>query len=206
MGVWGDHFEWPCPLFIEIEIGMALLEIKKLGCATLRKKATPVQEVTDETRQLLQDMFETMYEAEGIGLAANQVGSTERLLVLDVSPHDPESDQMVFINPEILWSAGEYTGEEGCLSLPGVSGEVTRPAQVRVRALNENGESFEMELDGMGAKALQHEIDHLDGVLVLEHFSVIKRNLLRNQLRRLQKEGKNQTLGVKYLERTDTVS
>lgn len=185
---------------------MALLEIKKLGCATLRKKATPIQEVTDETRKLVRDMFETMYEAEGIGLAANQIGFTERVLILDVTPHHPESEPMVFINPEIVWSAGEYTGEEGCLSLPGVSGEVTRPAQVRVRALDENGEAFEMELDGMGAKALQHEVDHLDGVLVLEHFSVIKRNLLRNQLRRLQKEGKNQTLDLKYIERTSQPS
>ncbi|MBT3604427.1 MAG: peptide deformylase [Candidatus Latescibacteria bacterium] len=180
---------------------MALLEIKKLGCATLRKKATPFQDVTDETRKLVQDMFETMYEAEGIGLAANQVGVTERILILDVRPHHPESESMVFINPEIIWSAGEFTGEEGCLSLPGISGEVKRPAQVRVRALGDDGEAFEMELDGMGAKALQHEVDHLDGVLVLEHFSVIKRNLLRNQLRKLQKEGKNQTLNLKYIER-----
>ena len=179
---------------------MALLEIKKLGCATLRKKATPVAEVTDETRQLIKDMFETMYEAEGIGLAANQIGVTERLLILDVRPHHPELAPMVFINPEIVWSEGELTGEEGCLSLPGISGEVTRPAQVRVRALDETGASVEMDLDHMAAKALQHEIDHLDGVLVLEHFSVIKRNLLRNQLRKLQKEGKNQTLNLRYLE------
>ncbi|MDA0708666.1 MAG: peptide deformylase [bacterium] len=180
---------------------MALLEIKKLGCSTLRKKSTAVLEVTQETRQLVQDMFDTMYEAEGIGLAANQIGLTERLLILDVRPHHPESDPMVFINPKIVWSAGEYTGDEGCLSLPGISGEVTRPAQVHVRALNDSGEVFEKSLEGMCAKALQHEVDHLDGILVLEHFSVIKRNLLRGQLRRLQKEGKNQTPGVKYLDR-----
>ena len=185
---------------------MALLEIKKFGCATLRKKATPVQEVTDETRKLVQDMFETMYEAEGIGLAANQIGVTERILILDVQPHHPDSEPMVFINPEIIWSAGEYTGDEGCLSLPGISGEVTRPAQVRVRALKEDGTSFEMDLDQMGAKALQHEVDHLDGILVLEHFSVIKRNLLRNQLRKLQKEGKNQTLDLRYIERGNRIS
>lgn len=185
---------------------MALLEIKKFGCATLRKKATPVESVTDKTRQLVQDMFETMYDAEGIGLAANQIGATQRVLILDVRPHHPESEPMVFINPEIIWTAGEFTGEEGCLSLPGISGEVTRPAQVRVRALGDDGQPFEMELDGMGAKALQHEVDHLDGVMVLEHFSVIKRNLLRNQLRRLQKEGKNQTLGIKYIGRDQQVS
>ena len=178
---------------------MALLEIKKLGCATLRKKATPVLDVTQETRQLVQDMFDTMYEAEGIGLAANQVGVTERVLILDVRSHHPESAPMVFVNPEIVWSAGEYMGDEGCLSMPGISGEVTRPAQVRVRALGEDGAAFEMELDGMGAKALQHEVDHLNGVLVLEHFSVIKRNLLRGQLRRLQKEDKNQVMNLKYI-------
>ena len=90
--------------------------------------------------------------------------------------------------------------------MPGISGEVTRPAQVRVRALKEDGTSFEMDLDQMGAKALQHEVDHLDGILVLEHFSVIKRNLLRNQLRKLQKEGKNQTLDLRYIERGNRIS
>jgi len=185
---------------------MALLEIKKLGCATLRTKSTPVKAVTDKTRQLVQDMFETMYEAEGIGLAANQIGVTERVLILDVRPHHPESAPLVFINPEIIWSAGEFTGDEGCLSLPAITGEVTRPAQVRVRALADNGTPFEMDLDGLGAKALQHEVDHLNGVLVLEHFSVIKRNLLRGQLRRLQKEGKAQMPRLVHKERESRAS
>ena len=179
---------------------MALLEIKKFGCPTLRKKATLIPEVNDDLRQLVEDMFETMYDAEGIGLAAQQVGFTERLLVLDVRHHDPTSEPMVFINPEILWAEGEFVGDEGCLSLPGVSGDVKRPAQVRVRALDRDGQEFEMDLDGIGAKVLQHEIDHLDGVLVLEHFSAIKRNLLRGQLRRLQREGKEQALGLSHIE------
>lgn len=183
-------------------IVMALLEIKKFGCATLRKKATPIHEVNDDVRQLIDDMFETMYDAEGIGLAAQQVGFTERLLILDVRPHDPTSEPLVFINPEILWAEGEFVGEEGCLSLPGIAGEVKRPAQVRVRALDRDGREFEMNLDGMGAKALQHEVDHLDGVLVLEHFSAIKRNLLRGQLRRLQREGKQQALGLTHVEKS----
>lgn len=182
---------------------MALLEIKKFGCPTLRKKGIPVLAVTNDIKQLVDDMFETMYEAEGIGLAAQQVGFTERLLVLDVRPHEPTETPLVVINPEILWAEGEFVGEEGCLSLPGISGEVKRPAQVRLRALGLDGQFFEMDLDGIGAKALQHEIDHLDGVLVLEHFSAIKRNLLRGQLRKLQKEGKNQTLGLAYVERVE---
>ena len=178
---------------------MALLEIKKFGCPTLRKKATPVQDVTDEVRKIVEDMFETMYEAEGVGLAAQQVGYTGRLLVMDVRPCDPMSDPLVFINPEILWKEGECIGEEGCLSLPEIVGDVTRPAQVRVCALDGNGRVFEMDLDGIAAKALQHEIDHLNGVLILEHFNAIKRNLLRSQLRKLQREGKKQAPGLTYI-------
>ena len=180
---------------------MALLEIKKFGCPTLRKKGTPVSAVTDDIKELVDDMFETMYEAEGIGLAAQQVGFTERLLVLDVCPHEPTAEPLVVINPEILRAEGEFVGEEGCLSLPGISGEVKRPAQVRLRALGLDGQSFEMNLDGIWAKALQHEIDHLDGMLVLERFSAIRRNLLRGQLRKLQKEGKNQAPGLTYVEK-----
>ena len=181
---------------------MALLEIKKFGCSVLRKTCRPVAEVTDDLRQLIEDMFDTMYEAEGIGLAAPQVGVTDRLLVLDVRPHDPAADPLVCINPELLWTAGEFTGEEGCLSLPGIAADVTRPAQVRVRAQGRDGELFEMDLDGMCAKALQHEMDHLDGVLVLERFSTIRRNLMRGQLRKLQKTGKKQTPELVYAEQT----
>ena len=182
---------------------MALLEIKKFGCPTLRKMCSPVVEVTEEIRRLIVDMFETMYEAEGIGLAAPQVGVTERLLVLDVRPHDPTAEPRVFINPEILWSAGEFVGEEGCLSLPGISGDVKRPAQVHVRARDRDGHMFEILLDGIAAKALQHEVDHLDGILVLEHFSTIRRNLIRGQLRKLQRTGKTQALGLTYLKYTE---
>ena len=178
---------------------MALLEIKKFGCSTLRKKAAPIRDLTDDVRQLVEDMFETMYEAEGVGLAAQQVGFTGRLLVMDVRPREPMSEPLVFINPEILWTEGECIGEEGCLSLPEIVGDVKRPAQVQVRARNEKGSVFEMTLNGIAAKALQHEIDHLDGVLILEHFNAIKRNLLRGQLRKLQREGKKQAPGLTYV-------
>ena len=177
---------------------MALLEIKKFGCPVLRKKGTPVEGLTDEMRCLIEDMFETMYAEEGIGLAAPQVGVTSRLVVLDVGPHDPSQEPMVLINPKVVWSAGEFVGEEGCLSLPGIAGDVKRPEKVRVSALNREGGAFEVEGDGIMAKVLQHEIDHLDGVLVIDHFSTIRRNLLRGQLRRLQREGKRQTPGPLY--------
>ena len=179
---------------------MALLEIKKFGCETLRKTCAPVRDVTDEMRRLFDDMFETMYVAEGIGLAAPQIGVSERFLVLDVRPHDPAVEPRVFINPEIIWSAGEFVGEEGCLSLPGIAGDVKRAAQVHVRALDRDGQVFEMRLEGIAAKALQHEIDHLDGMLVIDRFSTIKRNLVRGQLRRLQRVGKRQAPGIAYVE------
>ncbi len=177
---------------------MALLEIKKFGCPVLRQKATPIRDITDEMQQLIEDMFATMYAAEGVGLAAQQVGFTERLLVLDVRPRDALSEPLVFINPEILWTEGEHIGEEGCLSLPGIAGDVRRPARIGVCALDGNGREFEMDLDGIAAKVLQHEIDHLDGVLIVEHFNAIKRNLVRGQLRKLQREGKRQALGLTY--------
>ena len=177
---------------------MALLEIKKFGCPVLRQKATLICDITDEVQQLIEDMFATMYAAEGVGLAAQQVGFTERLLVLDVRPRDPMSEPLAFINPEILWTEGECIGEEGCLSLPGIVGDVRRPAQIGVRALDGNGREFETDLDGIVAKALQHEIDHLNGVLIVEHFNAIKRNLVRGQLRKLQREGKRQALGLTY--------
>ena len=174
---------------------MSLLEIKKLGCETLKTLADPVAEVTDDVRQLVDDMFETMYAAEGIGLAAPQVGVSERIVVLDVSPSEPGFEPRVLINPRVVWTAGEVVGEEGCLSLPGVAGDVKRAAQVRIEALDRDGELQTMEFDGMAARASQHEIDHLDGILVIEKFSTIRRNLLRNQLRKLRKEGLKQKAG-----------
>ncbi|CAI8003003.1 Peptide deformylase [Geodia barretti] len=142
-------------------------------------------------------MFETMYEAEGVGLAAQQVGYTGRETVWEGSVRP--ADAIVVI----LWTEGEYIGEEGCLALPEDSENaecVTRRGiRCRVCALDGNGRVFEMDLDGIAAKALQHEIDHLNGVLILEHFNAIKRNLLRGQLRKLQREGKKQAPGMTYV-------
>ena len=175
---------------------MGLLEIKKLGCETLKTVADPVADVSDDVRRLVDDMFETMYAAEGIGLAAPQVGVSQRIIVLDVSPSEPRFQPRALINPRYIWTAGEVVGEEGCLSLPGIAGDVKRAAQVRIEALDRAGDQQMMEFDGMAARAAQHEIDHLDGVLVLEHFSAIRRSLLRNQLKKLRREGLKQGSGL----------
>lgn len=171
---------------------MALLEIKKFGCPTLKKPCELISEVDEEVRSLVTTMFETMYANEGIGLAAPQVGVSRRILVLDVRPSDPTKEPRAFINPTIVSMKGEIVGEEGCLSLPGVTGEVKRAEEIRVEAGDETGAPFSFEALGIEARALQHEIDHLDGTLVVEKFSVIRRNILRSQLRRLKKEGGRQ--------------
>ena len=159
----------------------------------MRKKAAPVAAVTDEVRRLLDDMFETMYEAEGIGLAAPQVGVIQRVIVVDAGPSDPSAEAMALINPEIVWSAGEVVGEEGCLSLPEVNGDVKRAAHIRVQALDRDGVPVEIEGTGITARVIQHEMDHLDGILMIDHLSTIKRNLLRGQLKRLKRESKRQS-------------
>ena len=185
---------------------MALLEIKKFGCPTLRRKAQPVEAVTEEVQKLVDDMFETMYAAEGIGLAAPQIGVSRRVVVLDVSPSDPAVETMVLINPELARGEGEVVGEEGCLSLPGVVGDVKRWAQVHVNALDRDGNVVRGVMTDIAARAVQHEVDHLNGVLVTDHFSAIKRNLLRSQLVTLKREGSRQKRGLTYLEAIRTAS
>lgn len=145
---------------------MALREIRKEGDPILRKVCKEVKEMTDRTRILIDDMFDTMYEANGVGLAGPQVGVLKRIFVVDVGTEEPEP--YVFINPEILEKSGEQTGEEGCLSVPGYQGEVTRADYVKVRALDADMEEFELEADGLLARCIQHESDHLDGVLYID--------------------------------------
>ena len=163
---------------------MAILPIIHVPDTILRQTATAVQEITSQTRRLLEDMAETMYDAPGIGLAANQIGSLERLIVMDCgSDEAPELWQM--INPEIIWTSEENAKlEEGCLSIPGHNGEVVRPAVVRARYLDIDGTTKEMEADGLLAACIQHEIDHLNGVLFIDHLSRLKRNMI---LKRVQK-------------------
>jgi peptide deformylase len=147
-----------------------ILDIRVLGDPVLRKETAPIEQITDEIRQLVADMFDTMYAAEGIGLAAPQVGRTERVAVVDV-----EGQKFTLINPEIVETEGSSRGEEGCLSIPDIFGDVTRPSRVIVRALNEKGEQVEIEGTELLARCMQHEIDHLHGKLFIDYLSVLKR-------------------------------
>ena len=149
---------------------MALLDIHLLGSPILRQETTPVATVTDEIRRLVDDMFETMYAAKGIGLAAPQVGRRERLFVADA-----DDRRLVLVNPEIVLAEGKARGEEGCLSIPEVYGEVERPARVVVRALDAQGAPFELEATELLGRCLQHELDHLNGRLFLDHLSLLRR-------------------------------
>ena len=145
---------------------MAIRNIRLIGDNILTKRSKEIKEITPKLKMLIEDMLDTMHQAEGVGLAAPQIGILKRLVVIDVSP---EGDSpIILINPEILTTDGEQTGEEGCLSVPGKSGVVTRPNYVKVKALNENMEEFIVEGSELLARALCHEIDHLNGVLYVD--------------------------------------
>ncbi len=159
---------------------MALLPILRYPDPRLHTRAKPVAAVDAGIRQLVADMAETMYEAPGIGLAATQVNVHKRVLVLDVS--EDKSQLMAFINPEILQRDGEHVGEEGCLSVPGIYETVKRSERVKVRALDTEGKPFELEADGLLAVCLQHEIDHLDGMVFVEYLSQLKLNRIKAKL------------------------
>lgn len=143
---------------------MAIRQIRTIGDDILRKKCKAVKEMTPRTRDLIEDMFETMYEASGVGLAAPQVGILKQLVVIDVD----DGSRYVLINPEIIEADGTQTGSEGCLSVPGKSGTVTRPMHVKVRALNEDLAPYELEGEGLLARAICHEMDHLKGELYVD--------------------------------------
>ena len=142
---------------------MALRKIREIGDPILNKTCKEVKEVTDRTKDLIDDMFETMYEAQGVGLAAPQVGILKRIVAIDCG-----DDPLLLINPEVLETSGEQTGQEGCLSVPGKAGIVTRPNYAKVKAYNEDMEEFIVEGEELLARALLHEIDHLDGHLYVE--------------------------------------
>lgn len=167
---------------------MALLPILTAPDPRLKKKAKAVEKVDDGIRQLMADMLETMYAAPGVGLAAPQVGVLKRLLVLDVAREGEPKTPLKVVNPEIVWvSDDDSVYEEGCLSVPEHYAEVVRPRAVKVRYLDETGAAREIEAEGLLATCLQHEIDHLDGVLFIDHLSALKRNMI---LRKLLKEKK----------------
>jgi peptide deformylase len=164
---------------------MALLPILEYPDPRLKKVAAPVAAVTADVRRLVRDMAETMYAAPGVGLAATQVNVHKRVIVIDISEH--KDDLRVFINPEILSAEGEAECEEGCLSVPGYYDKVTRAARVRVRALDEHGETFELDAEGLLAVCIQHEMDHLIGKVFVEYLSPLKRARLTSKLRKKQR-------------------
>lgn len=148
----------------------------------LREPGQPVAEVTPELRQLIDDMAETMYAAPGVGLAATQIGEPYQLFIIDIAEENAPSDLRVFINPQILEREGEITWQEGCLSFPGVQEDVDRAAHVRVRAQDRDGRSFELEAEGLLAVAIQHEYDHLQGVLMIDHMGPLKKRLTHRKM------------------------
>ena len=164
--------------------------ILKYGDPVLETSAELITEFnTPELHGLIADMWETMYAAKGVGLAAPQIGLGKRLSVIDTSVGEREEDKIVIINPEIVLKEGSQTGEEGCLSIPGFREPVTRAHKVRVTARNEKGEPVEYDGEELLARALQHEIDHLNGILFISHLSTLKRDMIRRKIRKLQKAG-----------------
>ncbi len=155
----------------------------------LQQVAEPVSTFDKELEQLVEDMFESMYDAHGIGLAAPQIGVKKRITVIDLSNKANAEDKLVLINPEIIYREGKQFSEEGCLSLPEIREKVTRAQKVKVRAQNVKGEWYELEGEELLSRCFQHEIDHLDGVLFLFRVSALKRDLLLRKIRKLQKAG-----------------
>jgi len=167
-----------------------VLKIVKYGEPVLETPAKSVEKFgTAELKQLVDDMFETMYANKGIGLAAPQVAVSQRLTVIDPSAGEDPEAKIVLINPEILEKQGTQFGEEGCLSIPGFREDVRRAMKVRVRAQNVDGEFFETEREELVSRAIQHELDHLNGILFLSHLSPLKRDLIRRKIRKLAKAG-----------------
>jgi peptide deformylase len=169
---------------------MSVMPIVQVPQSVLRQVAQPVDDITDEILQLADDMAETMYEAPGIGLAANQVGVLKRVIVMDCARNDEPPALWKMINPEIKWHSDDNTMmEEGCLSIPGHNAEVLRPSEVHVSYLDIKGQMQEMQATGLMAACVQHEIDHLNGVLFLEHLSRLKRDMI---MRKVLKENRTQ--------------
>ncbi len=170
---------------------MALREIVRLPDPVLKTVSTPVEAVTDDVRALLDDMLETMYDAPGIGLAAVQIGVPKRLVVIDTAKEDEPHDPIFLVNPEVVWSSEETAEyEEGCLSIPEVYDNVTRPAEVKVRYLDRDGKSCERHCDGLLATCVQHEIDHLNGVLFIDYLSRLKRDRVVKKFAKAAKQSK----------------
>ena len=163
--------------------------ITKYGNAVLESHAKPVEKFDEELAKLCENMFESMYVAQGVGLAAPQIGLSKKLAVIDVSVGKNPEAKLVLANPAIIHVEGDQREEEGCLSLPGFRGSVLRPAYVTSRAQNLKGETYEMRGEGLLARAFCHEIDHLSGILFIQHLSMLKRDLIKRRIRKLRKTG-----------------
>jgi peptide deformylase len=170
---------------------MAILDILHFPDTRLRNVAKPVAQVDASVRQLIDDMFETMYDAPGIGLAAVQVNDLRRVIVVDTS--EDRSQALALVNPEIIAKQGEETMDEGCLSVPGVYETVQRAEQIRFRALDRDGNAIEKDVDGLLAVCIQHEIDHLDGKLFVDYLSNLKRQRIRKKLEKDARQGGDKT-------------
>jgi peptide deformylase len=167
-----------------------VFKIVRYGNPVLERAAEKVTNFnTPELHQLIEDMFDTMYHAKGVGLAAPQIGLSQHLTVIDTEIGDGEPKPIVLINPEIIHKTGKQTGEEGCLSIPGFREQVTRAMVVTVRAQDESGQCFETTGDDLLARAFQHEIDHLNGILFINHVSALKRDLIKRRIKKLIKAG-----------------
>jgi peptide deformylase len=165
-------------------------KILKYGEPILEQRAEPITEFnTPELDQLIADMFETMYAAKGVGLAAPQIGLGKSISVIDISVGEDETKKLVIINPEVVATEGKQVGEEGCLSIPGFREPVSRANKVTVKAFNEKGEPIELEGEELLARAFLHEIDHLKGVMFINHLSALKRDIIRRKIKKLQKSG-----------------
>ncbi len=169
---------------------MAILEIVKYPAPLLKERSEEVERIDEEVKTLIRDMVETMYTSNGVGLAACQVGVCRRIIVIDVSPMDPRHGLLALINPEIVSAEGEVDSEEGCLSVPDFVEKVKRREKIRVRGFSPEGTGVEIEGEGILAIALQHEIDHLNGIVILDRISRLKRELFREKLRKERRKEK----------------
>jgi peptide deformylase len=166
-----------------------IYSIVKYGDAILEKPTAPITNFDAELEELTEDMFASMYAAQGVGLAAPQIGKNLRVTVVDVTAGKNPEAKIVLVNPEIIHAEGEKREEEGCLSLPGFRGYVVRPQFVTVKAQNAKGEHFEIRGEDLLARAFCHEIDHLNGILFIQHLSMLKRDLIRRKIKKLRKQG-----------------
>jgi peptide deformylase len=171
---------------------MSLLPLHLLGSPVLRQRSAELAAVDDDARRLIDDLFETMDAARGVGLAANQVGVARRIAVIDA-----DGQRFAMVNPVIVEAEGRTTAEEGCLSIPEIYGDVTRPEQVVLEALDRDGKPFRLAAEGLTARAIQHELDHLDGILFLDHLGLMKRKVL---LARWKREHKDDTSYLKEVQ------